>query len=217
MNLNKGKSLNRLLNKDPDERILSILTEIYDTYITNSTKPISLLHSEFTEFFKNERIISFRKKIPKSLNQKGDAILQQPQLWILFLFVLHLENKPFKDILLVFKEAVNEVKKKEILLIGLNTLLERFPEISITAEDESELNKLLGPKNNKGCKEVIAMSDCGQFFLVKLGIEQQKRLKAQSAIVPLKNNPWLEKQETLTVYPFAKLLTLSNYTYHPCP
>lgn len=217
MNLNRGKSLNRLLNKEPDERILNVLNEIYDTYVVNSSKPIALLQSEFNEFFKNERIISFRKKIPKSLNQKGDAILQQPQLWILFFFVLHLEGKPFKDILLVFKEAVNEIKKKDVLLVGLNTLLEKFPEITITAEDENELNKLLGSKITKGPKEIIAISECGQFFLVKLGIEQQKRLKSQSAIVPLKNNPWLEKQEVFTVYPFSKLLAMSNYTYHPSP
>jgi hypothetical protein len=178
---------------------------------------MSLLRTEFNEFFKNERIISFRKPVPKGLNQKGDAILQLPRLWILYMFVLHLDEKPFKSILLVLKEAINELKKPEVMLEGLNLLLDRFPEISISAEDEAELNRLLGPKPVKGNKEVLAKSECGEFFLLKLSNEQQKRLKAQAAVVPVKGNPWLEQVEIGTVYPFTKLLLMSNFAYHPSP
>lgn len=217
MSAMKGKSLNRVMNKEPDEKVAAALDDIFDNYITGSTKSISLLRTEFNEYFKNERIVSFRKKVPIGLNQKGDAVLQLPKLWILYMFVLHLDDKPFKDILNVLKEGINEIKKPEVLLEGLNLLLDRFPEISITADDEVELNRLLGNKNVKGNKEVLGKSECGGFFLVRLSAEQQKRLKSQVAVVPVKGNTWLEQVEIGSVYPFSKLLAMSNYTYHPNP
>ena len=75
MNFNKTKSINRLMNIEPDERIVHSLSEIYENYLISSTKPLGSLSLEFHEYFKNERIISFRQKSPKSLNQRGEGIL----------------------------------------------------------------------------------------------------------------------------------------------
>ena len=217
MNYNKTKSLNRLINQEPDERILSVVNEFFEIFILSLSKPISDLSLTFNEYFKSERIISFRQISPKSLNQKGDAMLQVPRLWILYIFVMHLESKVFRDILITFKEGLASVKQKEELLTGLTMLLERFPEINITTEDEIELDRILGPKSAKTKRDIIAISECRKYALVKLPLDQQKKLKNPSAIVPIKNNPWLDNCEIQVVHPFTKLLAMSNYTYHPCP
>lgn len=218
MNVNKAKSLNRLItNLEPDEKIMASVNEMFEQYIINCSKHLSFLPGEFHEYFKNERIISFRQKIPKSLNQKGDAIIQVPKVWILYIFAIQIEGKSFKEILSVFKEGLGSVKKQDELLDGLSLLLERFLEITITPEDEIELGKLLGPKTGKTSKEIVAFSDCKQYALVKLSIDQQKKLKSQLAIAPIKGNAWLEAAEVYTLFPFNKLLIMSNYTYHPSP
>lgn len=218
MNTNKVKSLNRLVtNLDPDEKVMISVNEMFEQYIINCSKHLQFLPGEFHEYFKNERIISFRQKIPKSLNQKGDAIIQVSKVWILYIFVMQIEKKSFKEILSVFKEGLCTVKKQDELLDGLNLLLERFLEIIIAPEDEVELEKLLGLKTGKTNKEIVAFSDCKQYALVKLSIDQQKKLKSQLAVVPIKGNVWLETAEVYTVFPFSKLLVMSNYTYHPNP
>lgn len=217
MNFNKTKSLNRLINQEPDEKVLNVLNEFYDQYIRAPCKATSDFPLVFNEYFKNERIISFRQRFPKSLNQKGDAILQVSRLWVLYIFVMHLEGKFFKDILVTFKEGLNTVKEKEELLDGLTALLEKFSEIKITNEDEVELDRILGPKNGKSKRDIIAFSECRKFALVKLPLDQQKKLKATTAIVPVKNNLWLVNSDVETTHPFDKLLVMSNFTYHPSP
>ena len=217
MNFNKTKSLNRIINQEPDDKVLGVINEFFEHYIHLGSKSITDLPPIFHEYFKTERIISFRQKFPKSLNQKGDAMLQVPRVWILYLFVTHLEGKNFRDILTTFKEGLATVKQKEELIDGLTLLLERFTDITITNEDEAELDRIFGPKTGKSKRDIIAFSECKQFALVKLPLDQQKRLKNNTAIVPVKNNPWLANSEVETSYPFNKLLAMSNYTYHPSP
>lgn len=213
MSLNKAKSLNRAINQEPDPKNLAAINEIFSEYLISSKKPLDQLGFEFSEYFKNERIISFRQKFPKSLTQKGDAILQLSKLWILYMFVMQLDKKPFKEILATFREGFSTVKQKEELLEGLTMLLEKFPDIEITPEDENELERLFGPKTPKNNRDVIAMSDCKLFALVKLSPDQQKRLKSSTAIIPVKSNPWVESYEIDAYYSFDKLLSMSNYTY----
>lgn len=128
---------------------------------------------------------------------------------------MQIENKPFRDILIVFKEGLATVTLKEELLDGFSLLLDRFPELCITEEDEAELDKILGGKKITKNREVLGFSECKKYALVKLSAEQQKKLKSSLAIIPLRNNPDLENSKTDTVYSFQKLLSMSNYTYHP--
>lgn len=81
--MSKSSRPTRVANIETDIRILEKLTEMYSAYIETAEKPITQLGFEFNEFFKTERIISFRVKTPKALNQKGEGTLQEAKLWVM--------------------------------------------------------------------------------------------------------------------------------------
>ncbi|CAG9312993.1 unnamed protein product [Blepharisma stoltei] len=209
------RTTNRNFNAEPDPKILERINLMYQTYIETSQNPLSQLGPEFNEFFKSERIISFRIKTPKALNQKGEAALQEPKLWILWMFILFLDQRDtFSNILKVCKDGFGFVKQKDALIEGLNVLLGKCPELEVKPEDEDEFGKLIGDRPSKAPKEILAVSKCGKYVLVKLAQDQQMRLKSQFAVAPIKD---MEVDSSVAVLSLTKMLQRSNYSYHPSP
>lgn len=210
--------MSRVRTGEPDPSLVAEVTQIFNQFISEGESPVDELPSAFSEFFKVKRIISFRKKVPKGLNQKGEMLLKEGRVWVLWLFVMVVDKgEPASEIIKVFKEGMKIVKNKDCLIEGLGSLFEKCPELEVTAEDEQEIERILGRKIVNAPKEVIAKSTCGEFGLVKLTKDQQNRFKSECAVVPAAKNPWLYEAECQDTMSLNKLLLRSNYCYHPSP
>lgn len=203
---------------DPDPKVLSFIESLYMDFVLSKARVIRELEECFMNFFNGERIISFRLKMPKGLNSKGEAALTDSKLWTLWAIISYMKtSEPFSEILKIFKCASEIVNNKTELMEGLHSFLELFSEIRITEEDEKEFKSLSGEKVRSGPLEVIAISDCNCYALVKLTTQLANKLRSNMAVCPIDQNLWVIEAHCETVLSLQKMLAKSAYAYHPQP
>lgn len=203
---------------DPDPKLISFIESLYMDFVLSKARDIRELEECFMNYFNGERIISFRLKIPKGLNSKGESALTESKLWTLWIVIWYLKNSdPFSEVLKIFKIASEIVSNKTELMEGLHFFLELFPDIRITEEDEKEFKALCGERVRSGPLEVVAISDCASYALVKLSTQLANRLRSQMAVCPVDANSWVLDAHCENVLSLQKMLAKAAYAYHPQP
>ena len=211
----------RYLNKgvELDASIQEKIDQLYASFVTDRSSALAALPTEFLDYFNNIRIISFRKVLPKSLNMKGDLAIKDPKVWVLWLFVLHLDQqKSAREIIQVLREGMMTVKAVDLLLEGFGELIERCTDLEIDEDDEHEIELIMGSKPDRQTyREVEALSTCGRFALYRLPPDQQKKLRSALAVIPVEKNPWVRDLPCAKTMNLPALLQRANYAYHPRP